>query len=93
MENFKSQLTDSILERLAKGDVYTTPAGTQVTGQAVSFLKASLGTCWHKNVGFDGMRFRGLGSLSEFEAMCRELGFTVVRARNTRGQLATVVTL
>ena len=93
MTKVEQQLADSILERLAKGDVYTTPAGVAVQGQAVSFLKASLGSCWHKNCGFDGVKFTGLGTLSAFESTCRELGFTVVRARNSRGQLATVVTL
>jgi hypothetical protein len=52
--------------------------------QAVSYLR----TCLYQ----DG--WKGLGScLADFETMCEDLGFTVRKGKNSRGQTRTEVTL
>lgn len=52
-------------------------------GEAVSFLLKTLQQ--------DG--WKGLGNTADFETTCRNLGFIVRKARNSRGQLRTEIAL
>jgi hypothetical protein len=79
----KNRFVDDVLS-LLKG-TYTTADGTQIQGQAISYLQAEMRDY--------GKRWRGLGSLGDFEYLLECNGFRVVPGRNARGNHARVVTV
>ncbi len=83
MATTQTKLTDDILNVLAHAGHYTMDDGSKVQGQAVSFLQTQMRIAGWRN----------LGCLAEFENTVEQLGFTLARGRNSRGQNALVVTL
>ena len=64
-------------------DKYTDRTGHEFKGQAISFAMSGMRELGWKN----------LGSLSDFERACERRHFTVIEAKNRRGQTCRVVTV
>jgi hypothetical protein len=64
---------------------YTVSDGSTIQGAAISYLIAEMRD-------YD-KRWRGLGSLGDFEYLLEQQGFRVVQGRNARGNHARVVTV
>jgi hypothetical protein len=77
------RFVDDVLSLLTA--TYTTENGTVIQGQAISYLIAEMRD-------YD-KRWRGLGSLGDFEYLLECNGFRVVKGRNSRGNHARVVTV
>jgi hypothetical protein len=78
-----NRFIDDVLS-LLRG-TYTLANGTTVQGQAVSFVLSEMRDY--------GKRWRGLGSLGDFEYLLEQHGFRIVKGQNSRGNHARVVTV